>query len=65
MSASLPGRFTLVEIALRYPLDRRLGMPQSFRRGAISVISAGNRTPVSRCANGYPVCVNELNFIAS
>jgi hypothetical protein len=30
MSASRPGRFTPVGIALPYPLDRKLGVPQSW-----------------------------------
>jgi hypothetical protein len=48
-SASRPGRFTLRGNCPRYPLDRRLGGPQS-RSGHYgeekNLTPAGNRTPV-------------------
>jgi hypothetical protein len=49
-SASRPSRFTPGERAPRYPLDRRLGGPQSrsARRGGENILDrTGTRTPTT------------------
>jgi len=63
LPASRPSRFTLLEIALRYPLDYwvcpRAGLcPLEGQKNLV------NRIPVPRSVNRYPLCVNELNFTA-
>jgi hypothetical protein len=53
-SASRPGRFTLGEKRRWYPLDRRLGEPQSRsgRRGEEKILDpTGTRTPTPRSSS--------------
>jgi hypothetical protein len=60
LSASRSCRFTPGEIALRFPLDRTLGGPQSLsgQHGKIKIlVPTETRTPAPRSSNPQPVTI--------